>query len=309
MVIANETKTQGAYASGVNFRFFGTTNISLDVVPARRPGLDKDGKFGQACPHQDHVEPCGVSTRYTCNDNPDHGVFTQSELLRFRDTDKGPVWVSGEEIKAVRTGGKEPNEMIVEAHPVEDVLRDTRPDGSLYRLRPGKKATSSQRGDIAALTLLASDPAIALVGRLRLRDTVTLYRMETWHGQLVLTGLVHPADLALVDSLEVSPEIAAQAKLNAVQIKNALEVKPFNADEYLLDVAAATEKLLADPERDTARPDIALPGEEATMFNFVEAALAAKAATEPKAKKPRKAAAKRAPAKKKVTKADVGVAS
>ncbi len=250
---APDTKpaAQRTYASGISFSLPGWTGgIPLDVVPARRPNLSKESGFPYACP--DHDSPVSVTKQFVCEDG--HGPFSEDQLVHMRHMPDGPVWVTKAHMVESKTGSIEKNEIALRAHPADEVAAATLPSGKLYRVRPGKKSTKTQRTVMATLQHIAADPKIALVGTLRIQDSRDVYRLTVWHGQLLLVGLVTPADLAPVDEFdrEEGPEIKAAAK----QMRAALPIEPFEGYDW--NVLEAVNRVLADggaDSPDTAKAD------------------------------------------------------
>lgn len=280
--VTTEAAKQRAYASGVTFTIGGVPIVDVDVVPVKRPNLGKEASFPLACPECD--EPTSVKRQYWCSENPEHGPFEEAGLPHLRRTASGPVWVTKQDMELAKVGTLPKNEVTWAVHPASEVDGRVMSNGVAYRIRPGSKATRTQREMIAALTDLAADEDVAILGVCRLRSSRQLFRLQVWSGQLMMAGLVHPDDLAATDSLELADDAEARVEAAAERLRDWLPVEPFDPEAYRWDVRAEIDRLLADGGAE--KPDVPSaedPGGD--VIAFLDAALGSKKTKKKPAKK------------------------
>lgn len=179
-------------------------------------GLDKDGK-----------------------DVPDD-VIPASTVERF-------VVASREDIAAAKVGSLDKEYIAFSVHPADEIDLNCRPGKKGYLVRPAKgkskKITSVDEEAYAAIKALASQPDIALVGSLRLRDTRSVFRLEMWGDQVVLAELLMPSDLKDRDSIEPDP-LSEDTLAGLIGLVKAAS-KPFDENDHRWDVEAAVSELVA----------------------------------------------------------------
>lgn len=300
--MSEQPTLQRNYATAIELSLdtpVGKAVLTVDLAPIRRPNLDKAGELKFACSDPSHKTPTGVLQLYRCCDGHEH---REHELGRMRVVDdETVVAITTDEATAVRCGPIEKGVMTLSVHPAADVEATTTADASAYRCRLGKKASANQAESYATMVALASDPKLAIVGTLRLRDSRNCFRVVVHRGQLTLVSLVLPQDLEPADEFALPTVDAKRLKV----AKAALEqmVTPFDPDAFYHNVATAMDELVATktPNAPALVAVASAPTEGNDILAAMEKMLTAKKVVKPRT--PRKTAAakrtSRTPAKRK----------
>ena len=240
---------QKAYAADVQVSI-GMLSMQFDLVPqARSKGKtaseDKpEPKSRMVCPDQAHDTPVRVEQKYHCPDG--HGPYFPADVARALETEDGLVFADKDAVAEAKSGGAETGVLDLRVHPAEAVAEACRPGEKGYRLRPAKVKSKVPARSVEMYgvlrDLLVARPDIALVGRLLLRGKLSFYRMEVWGGQLMLSELVHPDDLADRDSIEVEVREKSVADLGSLLEMHMEEWEP---ELHRFDEAAALAKVAA----------------------------------------------------------------
>lgn len=278
---------QRSFASNVTF-LVGEAAVQLDVVPLRRTGSKQEASLKSVCPNE-HEAPTTVRQFYECEHGHKH---TDGQLLKARALDDGSlVLIDKDEASELRTGGFAKNQMIISAHPADEVAAQCRPDELGYRLRPNRKSAPIARKLYSTLMALASTDGVALLGELRLKDSRRLYRLEVWNGQLIVQSLIHPDDLAGTDQIAL-PEFD-KAQIKALQDRARELVDSFDPERYRFDAKAALDAAAAaragNKDMPAPAPQVVTP-EDIDVLELLGASIT-KAS---KARKAKKATTKRA---------------
>jgi hypothetical protein len=273
--MADHITPQRSYASGVRLTIFDLVSFTVDAVPQGRPNASKDSAMRRVL-LVDGGAPLPVEQRYVTADG---GLYTEQDLGRARDLGDGTlVPLDDETVTAAKVGDLPKNEIALAVYPADQVEAVCRPGSGGYRLRPGAKASTKERELYATIrACVEASPDRAFVGALRLRDSRALYRLVVWQDQLVLSELIHPADLAAVDVIDVAPDEALTEK--ALALVEATTAK-FDPAALHYDVAAAFEKAVGIAPVPAAPKLVAVADPAADLFDQ------ALAATRPK-RKPR----------------------
>jgi hypothetical protein len=199
-------------------------------------GLDKDGNEVKPKAERDPNEAWAEGD---VDDEPEpNPVVTTVE--RF-------VVASREDIAAAKVGSLDKEYIAFSVHPADEIDLNCRPGKKGYLVRPAKgkskKVTPVDEEAYAAIKALASQPDIALVGSLRLRDTRSVFRLGLWGDQVVLSELLMPSDLKERDSIEPDP-LAEDTVAGLIGLVKAA-AKPFDEDAHRWDVEAAVSELVA----------------------------------------------------------------
>lgn len=277
----------------------GKAILTVDLAPVRRPNLDAAGELKFACADPAHPAPTGVTQIYRCVDGHEH---REHELGRMRIIDdENAVAVTLDEATSVRCGPIDKGAMTLSVHPADEVEAICTADAAAYRCRLGKKASANQAESYAVMVALASDPKLAIVGSLRIRDARHFFRVVVHRGQLTLVSLVLPQDLEPADEIKL-PKVDAKRVKTA---KTALMqmVTPFDPDAVYHDVATAMDALVGSktPNAPVLVSVASAPTDDNTIINAMERMLKEGKVAKPRA--PRKATAAkrtaRTPAKRK----------
>ena len=318
---------QKAYAAGVRITLFGLLTMTVDAVPQGRPNKREGTSFRSTCPGG-HDEPTPVNQVYLCSEDLDvdrarlvsrlkkvgddqhigvadlidlaggHGPFQQWNLGSAREVDGKLVAVAKDEVVAAKAGDLEQNVMTVGVHPAGQVTAVTRPGGTGYRLRlPKKHAAAEARVYATVAALLASRDDVMLVGELRLQDRRALYRLDLHQGQIVVSELIHPEDLAAVD--EQDDLITDDKLLGMINELVEAELVEFNPAAYRHDAEAAVAALMeAKANGETFGSVTSVTTDQGDVIDLLQARIDQARKKKAPAKK---AAAKKVPAAKKTT--------
>lgn len=267
-----EPTGQRAGASDVEVSI-GMLSARFDLVPTGRPNKVSDGQVRMVCPDPSHGTPVRVEQRYHC---PDGHSTLPADTLRARETDDGLVYVDKDAVAAAKTGGKDTGVLDLSVFPAAQVDGEVLPAGLTYRLRPAKvkkKVTDNSVKMYGAWRdLVKARPDVVLMGRLLLRGQLGLWRLGVWGDQLILEQVVHPADLAERDTIDVPS--ASTDKLSTFVDAHLEEWDP---DAVAFDVKAAVDAVVAQAE---GRPEgVSAPvADDFDLDALLEKAMAAKAA-------------------------------
>lgn len=271
----------------------GLLNLSLDAAPIRKANLDEASKTSFCCPDPAHKTLVSVTQTYICDDGHRH---REHELGRMRIVDDDTkVALDRDEVTAVRCGSAPKQIMTLAIHPAAEVEAATLPNGIAYRLRPGAKSSEATGKAYAILVELAADTTKAIVASARVRDSLYFFRLVLHRGQLTAIALVHPNDLAETDEITTP----AVTKANVAMAKQLVKemTTPFDPDVYYHDVDAAMAALVETKQANAPAPTKTPAKPEIDFMAALEQSLKQRQATTKKAT-PRKAAAKRHPARK-----------
>lgn len=240
------SETQRAAATGVRLNI-GLMSAEFDLAPARVPNLSKRGATSLVC--LDGEKPARVEQYYICSDGHRHreGELGRAYIGTNGDSEK-IVPLTPDDVVAIKCGDATDKNIDLTVHPADQVESSTVGDETFYRVRPPKKAGVKQREIYGLLSAMASDETYAIVGRLRLRDSVRLYRLRNFRGQLCLQSLVNPNDLAPnedIDVPELNESLVAQGKLLVESMAT-----DFDAAEYDRDIEAAMATIVEAREKD-----------------------------------------------------------
>lgn len=249
-----EITEQKSYASNVRATMLGLISFGFDAVPVARPNAKSEKAFKLLTPA---LEP--VTQKYV---GPDGTLYNQGDLVKGRLTDDDTwVQITPEEALAANVGSLASGQIEFTVHDATEVDSTTQPGEKKYRLRPArgnKKEISEADANLYATIreLVATNPGLAFVGSLRLRNTRQIYRLTVWDGQLVLTEIVTDEDLAPRDVItgavnEKTVELAATLAASAVG--------PWDPSVHRWDVAAAVEELVAAKAGDPTVVKVADP--------------------------------------------------
>lgn len=242
--MSTQPTLQKNYATNVELSLdtpVGRAILTVDLAPVRRPNLDKAGEVKFACPNVGHKVPTGVTQVYRCDEGHEH---RESELGRMRIVDdETVVAVTTDETTAVRCGPIDKRAMTLSVHTAAEVEATTTADTAAYRCRLGKQASKNQAESYATMVALASDPKIAIVGTLRIRDARNFFRVVVHRGQLTLVSLVLPQDLEPADEFALPTVDAKRLKLARTALMQM--VTPFDPDAFYHDVESAMAELVA----------------------------------------------------------------
>lgn len=270
--------------------------LDLDVVGMNRPGLADEVGFRLVCPgHAADGVQLRTSQRYICPDDPSHGPYKESELSKARQIGDDLFLVSPEQVAYVDEGDAPAGEFELHRVPAGDLDAATCPAGYTYRLRPKKDAPQALGIIWASLRQMAKGAdGTALVGELKLRGLVRMYRFTAWQDCLLIHELIRPENLT--QQIEDLGDVEASEQVLS-QLDVVLPAEDFDPDAWRDEKAARfaelDEKLLEGetfvPPAVKALPDI---DPAAAALALLGGGLADKpAAPKAKAKKPKATAA------------------
>jgi non-homologous end joining protein Ku len=262
---------QRAYASNVRLTVFGVVTLAVDLVPQGRPNKRDETAASFVCT-DDHEHPVRVSQRYVCPQAgltealhdldiartapqlktardavmlaAQHGPFREHDLARGRVHDGEMIVITAEDLAEAKTGGMEKNVAEFTPHPTEQVAMVCRPGGMGYRARlPKKHAKGEARTYATIVALVEAHPEVTFLAPMRLQDSRALYQLVVHRGQLMVSQVTHPADLADADAQDLE---APDERLTAMAEELlAGEVVDFDPDLYRHDAGLAVERLTA----------------------------------------------------------------
>lgn len=277
---------QRPYVKGVDLLFFGLMTVQGDLMPAAQ--RTKDVEFKLVCPSCD--DPAPLTQQYFCEEG--HGPYTTGNAGRAKVVGSGKAAtlhkVTAEQIEALKSPTLPTGEMTVHVFPAVQVEQHTIPSGSAYRLR------STGRADLyAVLVDLVKDTDMAFVGEMTVKGTQKMWRISSRHGQLLLSELIRPEEVAPGDDLDaVEYDAAALDMVSKLAAKNVEEFDPTAFRNTIAERARAMNEALAagkGEEVPTVAPTVA--PEETDLMALLTSAVA-------DATPAKKAPAKKAPAKK-----------
>lgn len=170
----------------------------------------------------------------------------QGRYETFDDETTPLIKATKDEIIAARTGGIEPATINFRVHEAWEVDVVTLPGRTTHRLRPAltkKRTVRSHDMEVyaALVELLSSAPHLALIGSMRLRDARATYRLGVWGGQLILSQVLLPSDLAERDVADTVVSDEALAKLRII-VESCKE--DFDEDQLRWDAGTAVAELI-----------------------------------------------------------------
>lgn len=268
--------SQRSFATGVDLLFFGVMNVQGDLMPAALPA-NKDVRFKMICTECD--DPTPLEQRYLCTAHPDeHGPFVVSTAGRAKVVGSGKTEqlykVTDEQIAALKTPTLPEKQMTVHVFDADTVNAATIPSGNAYRLRP------SGRLDLyAVLVDLVANPQYAFVGEMTVKGTQKMWRISSRSGQLFLSELVRPADVAPGDNLDdVVYDAAALEMVTKLAADNLEEFDPAAFADVIAERAREMNDLLASGKGEkvpTAAPEQPAAATGGDLMDILASAAAA----------------------------------
>lgn len=283
-------KAQSAEAADCTVTL-GLLSLRVDAVAQKRPNSANEGGTRLVC-HFKHDQPMPLSQQYVCADGHSQ---TRSEALKAREMEDGTlVYITEEARSAAVTGGIPDKELALTPHPAADIDQWTRPEGTGFRVRLGKKASSLDRELYTVLLNLAADDDVALVGIMKTSGTRRLWRLTVWQGQLFLEARIETGNLAPPDDLDL-PAVNDKLLAMARELRDEL-AEPFDPTVYAHDVKAAVDAAAAESAAEGGTAVGAVSASVEGLLDSLGDALAAKRAEKAAATK---AAGKKTPARSK----------
>jgi len=262
----------------------GMMTLKVDALACRKP--EERVEFKLVVPASETPEPTKPVQMYVHPDDVDSAsgpvrMWKVSECERAREIDGILYRVTQEEIDAAKEPVIEKGAIDIKVHRAADVEAQTRPSGAVYRLRP--KAVPHV---YAMLVDLASDPDLAFLGEMTVRDVQRLYRLTSWNGALLLQECIRPGEF--YDAEDYRHDYP-EALLDKMREAVAATVEDFEPDAYyshLREQAKAFDESKRDPNAPKPEPK-AKPKAEASVDDLMAMldGVAAKAKPKAKAKK------------------------
>jgi len=253
--------TQRSFASGITFSL-GLLSAQFDVAPIRLP----EKRRVSVCPE------CEGNIKLTqvmhC---PNGHQMDLASAARAVEVDGELIGLSEDDVLDLREDeGVQTGLLALEVCPRAELEVATRPGESQYRVRLNKKARSGEQ--YALFLRLATHPDLALYGVVKLngRVTPTPFRLGVWQGQLVLTSLIRPSNLAEIDQIDAdcSDELLALGEQYMAAV-----AQPFDAESLTDGRKVRLDALLKGK---TAAPAIVVtPAVTRSLEELLTAALAA----------------------------------
>jgi non-homologous end joining protein Ku len=271
-----------AYRSGLVVKVAGLKPIYVDLYSVKQPEVT----FHTVC-NKGH-DPVKVNRVYQCPE-----CQSDTDFVKGREVDGTLVLVDSEAVKATNADEDVKQQMVVTAHPLEEVLQYTVPGSMVYYIAPSKakaiKGFNQSELDegYAILSLLVrANPGKALVTVFAPSTKPSMFRFAPVGDQITLSQLEWP------ENLREAPELPV-VELDAVygELAPNLPVQEFDPTLYRDDQKAAREELVAAAMRGEVTVTEAAPA--APTMSGPSALDAFKAAlTAPAPKAPRKRAPK-----------------
>jgi non-homologous end joining protein Ku len=239
-----------------------TTNGKL--VPIPRTGSNDYNRFKMVCP--DCTEPTQVFQQYVCSTNPSH-AHSAGDMDRAKDLGDGVLMrVSQEEIAAAKESDLPDNEFHVTVHPVEEVSGSTWDGNNAWVFLP-----DAETEDYTLLAFLVQNSGKAFVSMCNIRNSEGLFRLDVWHGHLIVQKLFWPEDCNEFTNTTIDcPEAIASKALGFVERL----VQPFDPDAYKSGVKerlVALEEAVASGSPVPTRPTVEKKDGWGTLLNALEA--------------------------------------
>lgn len=250
----------------------GMIAMPVDAVPVRVPNVGESTSLKSLC--MECEKPHLLSQKYVsevCKAPPRReGELTRKARQLDDDT---LVELTAEEIEYLASGLAD-NELKLRVVPAMEMLGQTLPDGTAYRLRPKKKGTPV---DVYAfMRALARNVNYALVGRMKLKGHEKLFRLTVWRGQLLLQGFINPEDIAegeLIDA-DVDEATLAMGQRLLAELADSIDEEEFR--DHRKDRLAAIVASKQDQGATVlALPTPAEPETTGSLLGALEASLAA----------------------------------
>lgn len=229
---------------------------------------ERTGSTRLVCPETHPGGAVRVHQKYVCDDDS-HGPFSRGEVHSARELPDGKlVKLSAEELEIAKFGEIEKGTMTVKAYPAHQVAATTRPGPKQYRLRaPGKGGAIGDK-QYAGLIALVDQPDTVWVGEIRWGASFALYRLELWKGQVCVTELLRPDDLADPDDIDVDVSDKDRAAATAFAAMCSADWNPADWTNDVgrrLDEAAAAKLTTNDDDNELVAPT---PIKEAATFDL-----------------------------------------
>lgn len=184
-------------------------------------------------------------------------ITDKSTLVKGSKSGGGYVIVDTETVQNVRSETAEQHKKSIKftAHPAEEVLTRTAPNGTLYYLEPQTPAAVEAYGLLR--DLIRDNPDKAFVSLYTVTSRIGMYVARVHNDAIVLEGLHRTSDLKSGPELPDMPENEALAGM-AQQFLNSM-VTEFDPESYEDTYAARLAEML-----DVGTPVAALEGEAPT---------------------------------------------
>jgi len=196
--------------------------------------------------------PVAIKTSYVCDQC---GLLHDKTVLKKgRPAGDGFVIVEATDIEQTRaeTGAEFKKTVKFTAHPAEDVLDGTAPNGTLYYLSP------ESGGDTYALLrdLIEKHPEVAFVALYTVSSRVGMYVARIHNGAIVLEGRHRESELKSAPEIpdaDVNTELFDMAEMFLSKMVTEFEAESY-ADQYtekirsMLDVATPVAGLPSDAD-------------------------------------------------------------
>ncbi len=242
--MASQTSQRSA-VSDVSFSL-GLLSLRADLVPARLPNTGTATSFSYLCP--DCPEPTKPEQKYLCEHG--HGPYVAGEIdRRGKKIGDQLIEVTQEEIAAAKDIGVPDKLFEVLVFPAADVEAATVPDSGVYRIRPVKTADPSMFKMYQLFLEAASNKEVALIGEFALKGIPKMGRLSVFDGQLVVSTLVRPSDVADRDIVPVVEPTEKERAMFAKLIASVTEeFDPATFNNTLRErINALLEAKAADP--------------------------------------------------------------
>lgn len=241
----------------------GPFTTSGKLVPILRTGSGDANKFKMICP--DCTIPTQVFQQYVCSTNPSH-AHNAGEMDRAKDLGDGElVRVSQEEIAAAKESDLPDNEFHITVHPIEEVANSTWDGNNAWVFIPDESK------DSLPLAFLVQNSGKAFVSMCNIRNSEGLFRLDVWHGNLIVQKLFWPDECNEFSEATTDIPEPIAAKMLAFIDK---QTQPFEPDAYKSGVKerlVALEEAVASGSPIPARPAVEKKDRWGTLLNALEA--------------------------------------
>ena len=221
------TKPVRAYATDLHITVLGTMDLNVDAVPARRSAP----KVALTTIHPHKDDPTKLPQVYWDEESGEH--FVLGEMDRAREVDGVLYRVTEEEIEALKTPILPPGETSVIPYNATDVEEVTRPDSSVYWLKPrkgkNKKVIDAQARTYAVMVEVLQDTDKAWVMEMSMRNEQKMFRLGSWQGRLFLQELVRPGEFNEIEATEYN---YSDVLFDMVKQAADAQTGEFNPDEF-----------------------------------------------------------------------------
>lgn len=263
----------------------GMMNLKVDALPTRRAPETVAFKIIVPLPGEP-VQPKQMYVHPDDLDSQKAGVrmWSTVECERAREIDGILYRVTPDEIDAAKEPAIEKGEIALKVFAASAVEATTRPSGALYTLRP--KAVPHV---YAMLVDLVSDPSLAFIGEMTVRDVQRLYRLTAWNGALRLQECIRPGEFYDHEDYGHDYPAALLDKMREAVTATVADFDPEVYTNHLRDQAAALDAAKRDPNAPTVAPKKAAPVRE-SVDDLMALLDGVAAAAKPKVKAKTKAA-------------------